>query len=222
MKPRKAVTFFLIDEYFEMVRFNAGSVGKNKSEIIQRLAKLGAQILFVENLYVKDEKKYENGLIACNYLKNMSVGVEVIPFKNIRYRMESTFDAENIIKEKLKGPNIKVCMTFDPGFSRYLDFLKKEYKWSMSYSITLLLQYGTALTNCLKDTDHYSQLALSEFEKIKNYSVQYDPTGDNIILNKIVGNTQINFNEINPAGSQDLQVMSKYTPSTRKDRKEYS
>ena len=212
-KNSTPITIHLIDEYYNMIRFQAGSIGRTKSETIERIAKLGAQILFVENMYVKDEKKYEDGLIACNYLKNISVGVEVIPFKKIRYAMTSTYDADKIIKTKLKGPKTKVCMTFEAGFARYVNWLSDYYGWSVSFAVTLLMQHGTALTNCLKDKRYPPEL-LNEFEKITGYNVKYDPTGDNIILNKITGNTQINFKEINPAGLSGLQVMSKNPTNT--------
>ena len=187
------ISFYLIDEYYNMIRFSPGSIGKTKSHIIEQIAGLGAQLLFVENYYRMTNNI--DGLNACNYLKNMSAGAEATPFSIFGCVMTSTRDADDIIKDKLRGPKTRVCMTFEAGFMKCINWLAQHYGWSTSYTMTLLLQYGTALTYYSGDTEHYPPERLNEFNKIKDYTVQYSDSY-NVTLNKIVESAQMNFRDI--------------------------
>lgn len=212
----KTITFDIIGDFYKIVEFNVSHTGFTKTRVIEALAKHGAQLLFVENLYVK-EKDFV-GLEVCKKLKMLSISTKVTP-NGLVHDIEEVDDIHRVIKAKLKKSKQKISVIFEPGFEKYLNWHCKHYHRSMSRTITLLLQYGTALKYCGDNTDDYSELDRKYFEDIQNHVVHYDPDSHNIILNKIVKKTSgIEYNERNSeinneisAGSQGLQTIPKTT-----------
>ena len=226
---RKAVilSFDLIDEYYNMVQIKADGTGESKSEIVSKLAKDGALLIIVENQYYENKDAF--GRDICRLLKEYNIDVKIQYTKStnyVRYEHVPTNDTSNIMYAKQKGPKSRIAVSLDPGFTRFVSWLTKRYDWTVPQTMATLIQYGLALKHCAdREPDPEFPIEfIRKCKEIKNHFVIYRHDSDTIEVKKMTSNTQVDFKEIlnnneSAAGLQGLQPMSKYTPSTSKDRK---
>lgn len=199
-----------------------------KSEFIETRAKLGAQLVFLQEQYLKQGDR--KGINICEYLKSLKVEPAVKHTEKedrIFYRYEPTTNMDKYIKQLLTADTIATTLRFDNDFMRWLRAVAKEHQLTLAYLVMLLLNYGSALYDCSRTPEQFPPDDFKKIQEIKNHYVIFEPETDKVTIQKIetqVYTSQDSFDDlINkvPAGSQDPQDMSKYASSTNHDRKEY-
>ena len=228
MKSKKDIlSFELIDEFYEPVQIIAKGTGKCKSQVVEELAKTGALLLFVDPEFKKAGDI--PGQVMCRTLASYKVKIKVQRLKSknwCQYANIPVDDIEADMKNRVKGPKSKIAVSIDRGFMRYLMWMGNERKWSIPHIMAILIQQGMVL-NHYSTSEPSPQFPLDTILKAKeilNHIVIYNENANGVEVKKISSNTQVDFKEIlnnkeGAAGLQGLQPMSKYTPSTDKDRK---
>ena len=167
-----SITFDISGDFYKVVEYNTTLTGHHKSHIVETIAKHGAQMLFAENLYVKENNML--GLEACKKLKMINTTTRLTTEDPV-YDVEEVDNINDVISNKLKKSKKKISVLFEPGFKKFVLWYADHYHYSTSHTIMLLLQYGMALIYCTDRVDDYSEPDRKYFEDIKNHVVHYDP-----------------------------------------------
>ena len=221
------LSFDLIDEFYEPVQIIAKGTGKSKSRVVEELAKTGALLLFVDPEFRKARDML--GQVMCRTLASYKVDIKVQRLKSknwCQYANIPVDDIEADMKNRVRGSKTRLAVSIDRGFMRYLMWMANERKWSVPHIMAILMQQGMVL-NHYSTSEPSPQFPLDTILKAKeilNHIVIYNENANGVEVKKISSNTQVDFKEIlnnkeGAAGLQGLQPMSKYTPSTDKDRK---
>lgn len=207
------LSFDLIQEYYDMVQVMADGTGKTRSDIIEDLAKTGALLIFVSDEYIRSRDQH--GQVMCEMLKlyNVEVKTQHLNSQNyILYTHSPTDDPARFVLDKVYGPRTKMAITLDPGFWRYVVWLQKKHKWSVSYTMATLIKFGLAL-NHYADSEPSEQFPKENIDKcieIKNHIVMYQHDTNLVEVKKISNRTRTNFQEIkNPAGFKRARQANK-------------
>ena len=207
------VTFNMLREQFQMISYNATITTQNKSEIVRILAGLGGRLVVIENHYIR--QKQTSGLQTLDTLQRYNITPEITADHKLLYgrqEVKRVEDMDQIINAKLKAGKIKVCISLDYGFARYINWFRQYYNCSLDHVMARLIQHGMALTLCTSSHKDWSPQDLKEFEKIDTYTVTYDPDGKGILLTKPEPISQMDFSNFKkiPAGT-NLQAKTKTT-----------
>ena len=224
---KKKMSFELIDEFHEPIQIIAEGTGKCKSQVVEELAKTGALLLFVDPEFRKARDML--GQVMCRTLASYKVDIKVQRLKSKNYCQYSNIpvdDIETDMRIRTKGSKTRLAVSLDRGFVRYLEWMANERKWSIPHIMAILIQQGMVL-NHYSTSEPSPQFPLDTILKAKeilNHIVIYNEDANGVEVKKISSNTQVDFKEIlnnkeGAAGLQGLQPMSKYTPSSDKDRK---
>ena len=189
-----------------------------KSYFIRDMAKLGAQLVFIQNQYL--EKKDDFGRDVCELIKSLKITPRINHTETediIYYHYEKTNDIDGYIKDLSKGETKTVCLSFEDGFKRWIVKAAKEYKFTSTYLLLLLLNYGTALhhSSLYENREMFHARAYDKIREIRNHIIHFSNKEDKVTLQKITSKLHINPNEINlinkiPAGDKPSRVtMSK-------------
>ena len=203
-----------------------------KSKFVQERVKLGAQLVFIQEQYFKQQPEEDKqGIKICEYLKSLKVEPVVKHTKDediIIYRHEPTTNMDAYIKKLLKADPTHMCFTFDDGFMRWLRKLAAEYKMTLAYLIMLLLNYGSALYHCSSTPAQFTPNAFKKIQEIKNHNIFFDAKIDKVLIQKIQVETYTNLDSCenliinkNPTGNQPAGMSKNPTNTSQGKEKEF-